>query len=113
MPAKDHHLLSVDPGAIPELRGAFLSALNDLDRQIELAQAEVRVGAWAKDPVSVAAAESVNALSADVEGAALEALLAFRARLDAAVDNLDKTAEQYRGLEDDNEATVTQTTEGG
>lgn len=111
MPEQD--LLRVEPGAVPELRRAFLSALTTVDRQIELAKAEIRVAPWAGDPVSAAAAESVNALSSDVEGAALEALLAFRAQLDAAVENLDKTAEQYQGLEDDNTASVSQTIEDG
>lgn len=105
----EQNLLTVELGAVPELRRAFLSALMTVDRQIELVKAEIRVTPWAADPVSAEAAETVNALSSEVEGAALEALLAFRDQLDAAVENLDKTAEQYRGLEEDNSATVTHT----
>ncbi|GGS25148.1 transcriptional regulator [Actinokineospora fastidiosa] len=109
----EHHLLSVEPGAVPELRRAFLSALTALDRQIELVRAEIRTTPWAADPVSADAARAVNALSAEVDGAALEALLAYREQLDAAVENLDKTAEQYQGLEEDNRARVTHNTGGG
>ena len=109
----EQHLLTVAPGAVPELRRVFLSALTTLDRQIELVKAEIRVTPWAGDPISADAAQTVNALSCEVEGAALEALLAFRTQLDAAVENLDKTAEQYRGLEEDNAATVTHKTGGG
>ncbi|MGW5052835.1 transcriptional regulator [Actinokineospora sp. NPDC004072] len=109
----EQHLLTVEPGAVPELRRAFLSALTAVDRQIELVAAEIRTTPWAGDPVSADAARAVNALSVEVDGAALEALLAYREQLDAAVENLDKTAEQYQGLEDDNQATVSHTTEGG
>lgn len=99
-------LLAVEPGAVPRLRSAFLDALARVDRQIELARAELRVAPWAADPVSQDAAKGVNAFSTDEAGAALEALVAFRGQLDAAVENLDRTAEQYRHLEEDNQATV-------
>ncbi|GAA4291182.1 transcriptional regulator [Actinokineospora soli] len=111
MPEQD--LLAVELGAVPGLRRTFASALMALDRQIELVKAEIRVTPWAADPVSAEAAEAVNALSSEVEGAALEALLAFREQLDAAVENLAKTEEQYAGLEEDNAATVTHTPGGG
>ncbi|MGQ0837353.1 transcriptional regulator [Actinokineospora sp.] len=101
-------LLDVAPDAVPALRDAFTSALTEVDRQIELAQADLRITAWAADPVSRHATEGINALAVDAEGAAMGALLAFRTQLGVAVDNLGKITEQYRLLEDDNQATVTQ-----
>lgn len=110
-----HHqkdLLDVDPNAVPALRGAFVSALDQIDRQLEPAASEVRVAAWANDPVSQDATEGINALSVDTETAAVEQLRAFRRQLGTAVDTLDKIAEHYRLLEDDNRATVSHTGQG-
>lgn len=109
-----HHrkdLLDVEPNAIPALRGAFVSALDQVDRQLALAT-EVQVAAWANDPVSQDATEGINALSVETETAALEQLRAFRRQLSTAVDTLDKIAEHYRLLEDDNRASVSHTGQG-
>ncbi|CRK59795.1 hypothetical protein [Alloactinosynnema sp. L-07] len=105
-------LLNLDAQAVPALRGAFVAALDQVDRQLEVAAGDLPVTAWANDPVSLRAAGVVNALSVDSDIAALDALRAFRKQLGTAVDNLDKTADQYRVLEDDTEATVSQTGQG-
>ncbi len=84
----------VDPEAVPGLRSAFADALAKVDRQLELAN-ELRVTAWARDPVSLGAAKRFNDRSVDADHAAVEALRAYREQLDAAVVNLDKTAQQY------------------
>ncbi|SDH58924.1 hypothetical protein SAMN05192558_12110 [Actinokineospora alba] len=116
MPDKHGHnhkdLLDVEPNAVPALRGAFISALDQVDRQLELAATEVRVAAWANDPVSQEATEGINALSVDTDTAALEQLRSFRRQLGTAVDTLDKIAEHYRLLEDDNKANVSHTGQG-
>ncbi|HVK25085.1 MAG TPA: hypothetical protein VM677_27305 [Actinokineospora sp.] len=104
-------LLDLDPQAVPALRGAFIAALDQVDRQLEQA-ADLRITAWANDPVSTHAADVVNALSVDSDFAALDALQDFRRQLGTAVDNLDKIADQYRVLEDDTQATVSQTGQG-
>ncbi|WP_436492179.1 hypothetical protein [Actinokineospora sp. HUAS TT18] len=107
----DSHLLDLDPQAVPALRSAFVAALDQIDRQLEAA-GELPVAAWANDPVSLHAADVVNALSVDSDVAAVDALRSFRRQLGTAVDNLDKIADQYRVLEDDAEATVSQTGQG-
>ncbi|WP_018682402.1 hypothetical protein [Actinokineospora enzanensis] len=101
-------LLDLAPEAVPALRAAFVDALASVDRQLELGETGLAVEAWAHDPVSQDATRAVNALTAHSERAALDQLRAYRAQLDTAVHNLDKVAEQYRLLEDDNAATVTQ-----
>lgn len=105
-------LLDVEPNAVPALRGAFMAALDQVDHELELAASEVRVVAWANDPVSQDATEGINALSVDTETAALHQLRSFRRQLGTAVDTLDKIAEQYRLLEDDNRANVSHTGQG-
>ncbi|SDD20193.1 hypothetical protein [Actinokineospora iranica] len=100
-------LLDVSPEAVPGLRSAFATALSRVDDQLRLGETGLRVEAWAGDPVSQDAAAVVNALTVDHEQAALDVLLAYRAQLDTAVHTLDKIAEQYRLLEEDNQVTVT------
>ncbi|MDQ3402084.1 MAG: transcriptional regulator [Actinomycetota bacterium] len=107
------HLLDVEPAAVPALRGAFTAALTEIDEQLALARTELRVAAWAHDPISEHATREINALSVDSDRDALDTLSAFREQLSAAVDNLDKVAEQYALLEDDNRATVTHKGNGG
>jgi multidrug efflux pump subunit AcrA (membrane-fusion protein) len=92
----------VDPDAVPGLRAAFADALARVDHQLELAEAELRVTAWAKDPVSRDATLLFNDRSVESEQSAVDTLRAYRAELDAAVQNLDKTAEQYHKTDDDN-----------
>ena len=95
-------IVRVDPDAVPGLRSAFADALARVDRQLELAEAELRINAWAKDPVSQGAAKLFNDRSVDVDRSAVDALRAYRAELDAAVQNLDKTAKQYSKTDGDN-----------
>ena len=96
-------ILRVDRDAIPGLRRAFADALARVDRQLELADKDLRVASWAKDPVSLDATTAFNdsALDADSD-AALDMLRSYREQLDSAVQNLDSTAEQYRTIDEDN-----------
>ncbi|GLZ38561.1 transcriptional regulator [Actinokineospora sp. NBRC 105648] len=106
----DHRddLLDVTPEAVPGLRSAFATALARVDHELELADTGLRVEPWAKDPVSQDAGKGINALTVDHEQAAIEALRAYRRQLDTAVHTLETITEQYRLLEEDNQATVTQ-----
>ena len=110
-PGHHHHgagadLLQVDADAVPALRSAFADALTKVDRQLELAGAELRVPAWAADPVSDEATKRFNSNSLDGQLSAIETLRAYRVELDAAVDALDAVANQYASLEEDNSAEV-------
>lgn len=98
--------LVVEPGAIAALRDAFADALAKVDRQIELAGADLRVAAWANDPVSTDAATAFNNRSVDAAESALGTLRAYRDRLSTAVETLDKTAAQYDVSDEDNSVTV-------
>ncbi|MFI7679594.1 hypothetical protein [Actinophytocola sp. NPDC049390] len=73
-----------------------------MDRQLELAEAELRVNAWAKDPVSQGATILFNDRSVESDQSAVDTLRAYRTELDAAVQNLDKTAKQYSKTDGDN-----------
>ncbi|MFC4853465.1 PE domain-containing protein [Actinophytocola glycyrrhizae] len=95
-------IVKVDPDAVPGLRSAFADALARVDRQLELAEAELRVKAWAKDPVSQGAAILFNDRSVESDRSAVDTLRAYRTQLDAAVQNLDKTAQQYDKTDGDN-----------
>ena len=95
-------IVRVDPDAVPGLRAAFADALARVDRQLELAEAELRVTAWAKDPVSQGATVAFNDRSVASERSAVDTLRAYRAQLDAAVVNLDQTARQYDKTDGDN-----------
>ena len=95
-------IVRVDPDAVPGLRSAFADALARVDRQLELAEAELRINAWAKDPVSQSATLLFNDRSVESDRSAVDTLRAYRAELDAAVQNLDKTAQQYRKTDGDN-----------
>ena len=109
LPDNPLDVLNVAPEAVPALRTAFSTALSRIDGELGLDDIGLRVEPWAKDPVSADAAAAVNGLTADdQERAALLALRTFRAQLDTAVHNLDKITAQYRLLEEDNSATVTQ-----
>jgi hypothetical protein len=99
-------LLQVEPGAVPALRNAFADALARVDRQLELADTELRVAPWANDPVSAGATTVFNERSVDDAASALDTLRAYRRQLSNAVDRLDQTAEQYRLAEQDNSVTV-------
>lgn len=95
-------IVKVDPDAVPGLRSAFADALDRVDRQLELAEAELRVTSWAKDPVSQGATVLFNDRSVESDRSAVDTLRAYRAQLDAAVQNLDKTAQQYAKTDGDN-----------
>ena len=95
-------IVKVDPDAVPGLRSAFADALARVDRQLELAEAELRVTSWAKDPVSQGATILFNDRSVESDRSAVDTLRAYRAQLDIAVQNLDKTAQQYAKTDGDN-----------
>lgn len=95
-------IIRVDPDAVPGLRAAFADALARVDRQLELADAELRVTSWAKDPVSQGATTLFNDRSVEAERSAVRTLRAYREQLDAAVQNLDRTAQQYAKTDGDN-----------
>lgn len=96
----------VDPAAIPALRDAFADALAKVDRQIELAGHDLRITAWANDPVSARATAAFNSRAVESGDSALSVLRAYRGQLSTAVDALDRTAEQYHLSEQDNSVTV-------
>lgn len=99
--------LKVDPEAVPALRRAFADALSKIEEQLRLANQELRVTPWAKDPVSQDAAARFNERSVDTAASALDTLRAYRDRLNVAVANLDKTAEQYSAVDKGGERSVT------
>jgi hypothetical protein len=101
----DGHLF-VEPGAVPGLRDAFADALTKVDRQIALADADLRLQQLANDPVSDKATTAFNARSVDASESALSVLHAYRTQLSTAVEALDRTDEQYRLSDDDNSVTV-------
>lgn len=98
--------LLVEPGAVPALRDAFADALSKVDTQIALADADLRVMAWANDPVSTDATSAFNHRSVDDTESALGMLRAYRRQLNTAVETLDRTAAQYQMSDDDNSHTV-------
>jgi hypothetical protein len=104
--AADGNRVYVDPGAVPGLRDAFADALARVDREIELANAGLRVASWANDPVSVKATASFNNRSVDTDASALDNLRAYRDELSTAVDKLTVTAQQYHLSEQDNTSNV-------
>ena len=101
----DGNQLHVEPGAVAALRDAFADAFAKVDRQIQLADTDLRVTGWANDPVSAAATSAFNQRSVDA-GSALDNLRTYRQQLSTAVETLDQTAEQYRLSEEDNSVTV-------
>jgi hypothetical protein len=105
-------ILKVDPDAVPALRGAFVDALAKVDRQLELADKELRVTAWAKDPVSMDATTRFNDRSVESVKSAVDTLRAYRTQLDTAVRTLDKTAEQYQVTDRENATGTTKHGEG-
>lgn len=100
------NLVVVDPAALPSLRGVFADALSVVDRQIALADAELRVTPWAEDPVSVRASAMLNERSVDSDRSMLDALRAYQRQLRTAVDLIDQTAHQYQVSDEDNSVTV-------
>lgn len=103
--SQGNHLL-VEAGAVPALRDAFADALAKVDRQLELAGNDLRIAAWADDPVSADATTAFNNRSVDTAESALSTLQSFRRQLSTAVDTLDRTAEQYRASDEDSSTTV-------
>lgn len=91
--------LRIDPEAVPALRGAFADALSRVEEQLRLANQELRVTAWAKDPVSQGAAVLFNERSVDTAASAIDSLRSYRDQLAVAVANLDKTAQQYHAVD--------------
>jgi hypothetical protein len=98
--------LKIDPAAVPALRSAFTDALSRVEEQLRLANQELRVTAWAKDPVSQDAAVLFNDRSVDSAASAIDSLRAYRDQLTVAVANLDKTAQQYQAVDRGNESGV-------
>ncbi len=92
---------NVDPDAIPGLHNAFADALTKVDRQLEVADQELRLSAWAKDPISQDASVLFNDRSVDADECAVDTLRAYREQLDVAVRSLAKTAEQYHVTDDE------------
>jgi hypothetical protein len=92
---------NVDPDAVPGLRNAFADALTKVDRQLEVADRELRLAAWAKDPISQDASVLFNDRSVDADECAVDTLRAYREQLDVAVRSLAKTAEQYQVTDDE------------
>ncbi|HEY0449881.1 transcriptional regulator [Actinophytocola sp.] len=102
-------ILQIDPDAVPLLRNAFVDALARVDQQLTVAEHELRVTAWAKDPVSQDAAALFNERSVDTVESAVDSLRAYREQLNVAVANLDKTAEQYSAVDQDGRSGVNKT----
>lgn len=102
-------ILQIDPDAVPLLRNAFVDALAKIDHQLTVAEQELRVTAWAKDPVSQDAAVVFNDRSVDTAASAVDSLRAYRDQLNVAVANLDKTAEQYSSVDQDGQSGVRKT----
>lgn len=92
--------LELDVDAIPVLRNAYVDALASLDRQLGAAEAELRVPAWAADPVSTDATDAFNRHSVDHGDSALDQLRAYRDLLADAVASLDATAADYAALDE-------------
>lgn len=101
--------LQIDAEAVPILRSAFVDALAKIDRQLELAEKELRVTAWSGDPVSRDATKAFNERSVDGAQSAIDALRAYRTQLEVAVVTLEKTAEQYRETDGDGQVGVNRT----
>ena len=96
-------ILRVDPDAVPGLRSAFVDALARVDKQLALVDTELRVTAWAADPVSEGATMIFNDRTLDGDhDAAVTVLRDYRDQLDAAIQNLDVTAAQYTKTDEDN-----------
>nr|WP_225954141.1 transcriptional regulator [Kibdelosporangium phytohabitans] len=91
---------------MPRSHAACTDALAKVDRQIELAKADLRTTAWAGDPVSAYAAERFNARALEEEPSALQALQAYRSALDTLVAKLISSETQYRRTEQDKDATM-------
>lgn len=102
----DH--LNVTPEVLPALRSAFFDAMTKVDRQIALADNDLRQTSWAQDPISQDATEIFNNHSVNPGGSALDMLRAYRSELDAAVSALDAINQQYQAMEQDNSVTVGQ-----
>jgi hypothetical protein len=105
--------LQIDPAAVPALRSAFADALSRVDEQLRLANQELRLTAWAKDPISQDAAALFNQRSVDTAASAVDSLRAYRDQLSVAVANLDKTAEQYSAVDRGGESGVIRNGDGG
>lgn len=105
-------VMRVDPDAIPAMRGAFVEALAKVDHQLELADKELRVSAWAKDPVSQGATTVFNERSVESLESAVDTLRAYRTQLDTAVRTLDKTIEQYQVTDRENATGTSKNDEG-
>ncbi|HWC83888.1 MAG TPA: transcriptional regulator [Pseudonocardiaceae bacterium] len=94
--------LRVDRSAIPHLRRVFDGAMSKLDAQIEIAMTGIRVSPWAGDPVSEAAANTLNDHSVDGADSALDALRAYQRQLKSASDALSRVAAEYQIVESGN-----------
>jgi hypothetical protein len=105
--------LRISPEAVPALRSAFADALSRVEEQLRLADQELRITAWAKDPVSQDAATMFNERSVDTAASAIDSMRAYRDQLTVAVANLDKTAEQYSAVDNHGHSGVTKNGDGG
>lgn len=100
---QNESILRVDRDAVPGLRSAFADALTRVDRQLDFVEKELRVTPWAQDPVSLGASTTFNDRSLDADAdAAVDQLRSYRDQLDAAIQNLDVTAEQYQKIDEEN-----------
>lgn len=100
--------LDVSPDVVPALRSSFFGAMTKIDRQLELANNDLRQSSWAQDPISQDAAEIFNNRSVNPDGSALDMLRAYRSELEAAVAALDAVGSKYEEMEQDNSVTVSQ-----
>lgn len=100
-------VLEVDVDAIPVLRGAFADALTKIDQQLGVAEAELRVPAWAADPVSTDATTDFNRHCVDHGASLLDQLRSYRELLADAVASLDATTADYTALDEIAGADVT------
>jgi hypothetical protein len=100
--------LDVSPDVVPALRSSFFDAMTKIDRQIELANNDLRQSSWAQDPISQDATEIFNNHSVNPDGSALDMLRAYRNELEGAVAALDAISHQYETMEQDNSVTVSQ-----
>ncbi len=105
--------LRIDREAVPALRSVFVDALSRVEEQLRLADHELRITAWAKDPVSQDAATMFNERSVDTAASAIDSLRSYRDQLTVAVANLDKTAEQYSAVDNHGQSGVTKNGDGG
>lgn len=102
--------LKLDAGSIPKARALFEKALTDFDNQFDVVNGSVKTRAWAGDPVSKETAEKFNHDTFDAgEGAAMQALNAYRSQIRGVIDQLAQIEATYTGVETGNQASFNRT----